>query len=133
MKEFLAERLFDELELIKAVKTLATGESTQAAAINNLDLRTRQLNDMASRYGIERPKGMSWRDRAKAASVEDEYLALYGFWSNYVHGTSWLINTAEEARDSWQYRTIFALKTQLYAGDTLSRVREYVEKELKAR
>ncbi len=60
---------------------------------------------------------------AKAVGLESEYKAFFKLYSKYVHPSSWLVNRDPYWVQAWQWRTIFTVSAQLYAADTIERIK----------
>ena len=61
---------------------------------------------------------------AKAVGVEPDYDCLYGLYSKYVHASAWFILGGRDHIDLPIFRQVMWLHTQLYAGDSLTRLEE---------
>lgn len=127
IKEFFIERVFEEIAILKSFKRLAH-EETQPQNLEILDYRIEELYKYISKYHLKKPDTKSTYKQAEDVGFDQEYKALYGFYSKYTHGSAWLVNTKDEERDGDGYRIIFTSQTQIYAESTVQEIREYYNK-----
>ncbi len=131
MREVQSQAGYDEIELIEGFLRLEDKQTSES--VSRLRKRKADIEEILKRHGLERPKDrktrINIRDDAKAAGMQEEYSALYKFYSKYVHGSSWLIYRPDSHRDIPEFRGAFLIKTQLYAADTWQRIRQYALRE----
>lgn len=125
IKEFWAERVFEEISLLEAFKRLSDSE-TPERSLQVVNERVDDLRRYAVKWALTKPTVESTFKLAELAGAAEEYKALYGFYSKYTHGTAWLVNSKESERDGEAYRTIFHVQTQLYAVDAYKRIEDFV-------
>jgi hypothetical protein len=129
LHEFIAERVFDEISILEAFKSLVeeSPEETPKSVLDPIDDRLRELLNFADKKKLSKPKRQTWEARAREANVSKEYNTLWRLYSNYVHGSSWLVNAQDSERDNDDYRNLLLIQTQIYAGDTKQRIDTFLE------
>lgn len=128
IREFWIERVYEEVSILEAFKRLADVD-TNPLVLRPIDDRLSEIRQYILKHRLRRPRVDSIFKQAEEAGCSDEYKALYGFYSKYTHGTSWLVNSKDVERDGEAYRNIFIVQTQLYAYDSLGRIDNYVKKK----
>ena len=123
--KFQMEFVGDEQTLTKAFLKLSDSETSEQAKMLQDRLRPNTI-DPADRRGLKSEKGDSVSNNARRADIFDEYDTLYRFYSKYVHGSGWLILATDDRRDGEGFRYIFSIQTQLYAADTLFRIKDAI-------
>jgi hypothetical protein len=125
LAELQLELIGDEQSLLTAFLKLSDPQE-QNPARSVIDSRLSQLQSILDGRGLKPEKAAKVRTNAKAADVESEYDTLYRFYSKYVHGSAWLILSSDERRENDEYRKIFAIMAQIYAGDTFAKIADAV-------
>lgn len=114
----------DEISMHKAIKRL-THSGTNPSTIQAIDQRIAELRDLMSRHGRNlSPERCSTAQMAKEAGLQDDYDALYGLYSKYVHASAWFVLRPRGHTDTAEYRMLMQINTQVYANDTLHRLSE---------
>jgi len=125
IKDFWAERVFEEKSLCEAMKRLHAATYPGATA-SLIDDRIEQIRTYAEKWKLTKPPVLSVIKLAEMVDSAEEYKTLYGFYSKYTHGTAWLVNARDAERDGAAYRDIFLIQTQIYAIDSYTRIDEFV-------
>jgi hypothetical protein len=68
------------------------------------------------------PDRCSTRELAKEVGLQDDYDALYGLFSKYVHASAWFVLRPRAHTDTPDYRMSLQVNTQVYAHDMLNRL-----------
>jgi len=126
MDAVITWRASDETALLKGALRLSDGFTPQAEQV--VRDRVTHIEQKLQQYGLNAAPPVSLFKMAEAACVEEEYKALYGFYSKYVHATGWLVCANDAERDCYEYRQIFLIQSQTYASDTHSRVIELLDR-----
>ncbi len=125
LEDFTKRRGTEEIELLNGVLKLSD-EQTPPNTRKTLEQRINHIEMQLDKYGGQRPpkRATHVREMADAVGLTDEYLALYGFYSKYVHASSWLVNGPKQHTDDELFRELFVIKSQLYAGSTCAQAEE---------
>lgn len=116
VSKFLAQRWFNEQEMLKALHELHPVEWIQK--------RLQDVDKQIQTLGLTKQDGDSARRRAQLNRREKEHKAHYQLFSLYCHATAML--AAEEYQTGYQMG--FIHKTQQYAWQCLLSIRACVEK-----
>lgn len=117
----------DEISIYKAIKSLAD-EDTDPKNIELLDLHINHIRSVLTKHGRSlKPERPSLYQMAKEIGLKDEYEAMYGIYSKYVHASAWFVLRKRDHIDLPMYRMPMQLHTQLYAADTLKRLEDLKE------
>jgi hypothetical protein len=129
LDRIVARRAIDEIELIESFLALSSDNgNNQQHARSIIENRKDELGRALKKY-VETGNAkegclqemMKSREpkialMARQVGAEGEYRVFYKFYCKYVHASSWLINADDERRDNDQFRNIFLIKAQFYAG-----------------
>jgi hypothetical protein len=114
----------DEISTHKAIKQLAHS-GTNPITIHAIDQRIAELRDLMSRHDRNlSPERCSTAQMAKEVGLQEDYDALYGLYSKYVHASAWFVLRPRGHTDTAEYRMLMQIRTQVYANDTLHRLNE---------
>ena len=114
----------DEISIYKSIKGLADHE-TDPRNLELLEQHINHIRDVLSKHGRSlKPERTSLFQMAKEIDLKDEYESMYGIYSKYVHASAWFVLRKREHIDLPMYRLPMQLHTQLYAADTLGRLKE---------
>jgi hypothetical protein len=126
IRTFLAERLFEEISLLNAIRRLAD-KDTDPSHLKSIDSRIEEIQRYIAKHKVSKPEPQSTFHLAEATGLEEEYKSLYGFYSKYTHASSWLVNATFEGEGGDEgNRNIFQIQTQLYAFESLKRIQDFV-------
>jgi len=113
----------DDISIHKAFKKLSHS-GTNPATIEAIDQRIAELRDLMARHNRNlSPDRFSTAQMAKEVGLRDDYEALYGLFSKYVHASAWFVLRPRAHTDTPDYRMSMQVNTQVYANDTLHRLR----------
>jgi hypothetical protein len=123
ISKFLAERWFNELDVLARMNQLRPEESIR----KRLEKVEGQIQSMGlkpelRRMGLKPEPGGSYKSRAKLNGNNKEYESYYRLLCLYVHATGML--AAEEYQTC--YRMGFIQRAEMYARDCLQNVRDCV-------
>lgn len=123
IRDFYVERAYDEKALAAAFLRLTT-EHTPRTDVHPFEERVAELDAYIASNKLSKPPtaSMSQFKLAEAAGLEEEYKALYNFYSKYTHASSWLVNTKPEDRNGHGYRNVLQTMTQIYVAAVESAV-----------
>lgn len=116
-------RATDETSLLKGALHHFDSFAPQAEQV--LCARIAEIEQKLQDYGLQAASPVSLFKMVEAVGVEEEYKALYGFYSKYVHASGWLVCATDGQRDCYEYRQVFIVQSQIYAFDTYSRISEF--------
>ena len=115
----------DEVQILEGVLVLSENALNPEAKF--LQDRIKEVKKTAARHDLELKNPISVFDLAKAVGVTTEYKAFFKLYSKYVHPSSWIVNGASERIHADEFRNIFLIQAQLYAGDTYQRISKAIE------
>ena len=119
----------DEISIFKSIKKLANA-NTNPKDLALLDKRINQIRSVLQKYGRSlKPDRTSIFQMASEIGQKEEYEAMYGIYSKYVHASAWFVLRKRDHIDLPMYRMTMQLHAQLYAADTLSRLEELSSSE----
>lgn len=114
----------DEVSILKAIKTLAHDQS-QPAILQAIDRQMKEIRERQERNDRNLlPEWRTLKQMVKEVGLQQDYDALYGLYSKYVHASAWFVVRPRADTDIFEYRAIMQVNVQHYAGDTLVRLRE---------
>jgi hypothetical protein len=114
----------DEISICKSIKSLAD-KNTDPKNIKLLDQHINHIRSVLKKHGRNlKPERQSLYQMAKEVGLKDEYDAMYGIYSKYVHASAWFVLRKRDHIDLPMYRIPMQLHTQLYAADTLKRLED---------
>jgi hypothetical protein len=124
MEAFIAQAFSDEISLWKSFKKLASGDPPQAS-VATLNSRIEVIREWLRRQNLPTsPDRRAVSEMANAVGLKKEYETMYNIYSKYVHASGWLVLRRKEVIDNDNFRSVMQLHTQLYAHDTLARLKE---------
>lgn len=130
LKAYASQAGTDEISIYKSLKRLAD-EETDPKNINLIDEHINHVRNVLQKHNLsQKADRPSIFQMAKEVGQKDEYDAMYGIYSKYVHASAWFILRKREHIDLPMYRMAMQLHTQLYASDTLSRLTEIHTKRI---
>lgn len=132
LANWLTLRVQEEIDILQSLLTIqASGEAAQAAD----KIRGRILELQAHCERLERRPARrlpKWRRLAQDHGLANDYDALYGLFSKYVHPSAWSILKPDQG---WArtFSDTFVIYTQLYAVDLAARTQLGIDEEILVR
>lgn len=105
----------DEMQMIESVLTLAKDTHP---TYEDAKKRHSKLAEICNRRGIDPSKPFQIEKLAKEVNRYDDYKAFYKLFSKYVHPSSWLVNSNENAIQHSDMLNFFIIHAQLNSGNT---------------
>jgi len=113
-KKFISRHAFDEIDILDGIKKIP--ESGHSKETTVIDKRIGVINDLVEKHGMTFSKAPRMAELAGETGLTNDYEGFYKFYSKYVHPSSWLILGDREKVHSSEYRNIFLIMAQFYAG-----------------
>ena len=114
----------DEKQIIQGFLTLS--EASDLPAKKVLHDRLDVIDAITTKHNILASGPFNIKAIADQEQMSDEYAGLYKLFSKYVHPSSWLVNASDDSVQSKEYMNIFVIYAQLHAGDSCSRLSEWL-------
>jgi hypothetical protein len=120
VRNWLSLRAQEEIDVLSSLLRVLARDS-HSAEHEQLEGRIRDLQTLLAKHDM--PKAVRlprWRHLAIEYHLQDDYDALYGLFSKYVHPSAWLIVKPD---DGWAttFTKTFVIHAQLYAADLTMR------------
>lgn len=123
MNAFIAQSVTDEISIYKAIKRLAH-EGTPSESLTVIDTHIESLRSKLHRHNLPlKPHRVTTSKMAEAVGLSSEYDTMYAIYSKYVHASAWLVLREKRTTDAPTFRLPMQANAQLYAVDTLERLR----------
>ena len=124
MNRWLGQLAGDEKQIIQGFLTLS--EASELPEKKLLQDRLGTIDAITARHNIQASGPFNIKSIANQEQLGDEYVGLYKLFSKYVHPSSWLVNSSADAVQSKEYMNIFIIYSQLHAGDSASRISDWL-------
>lgn len=114
----------DEKQIIEGFLTLSADSNLPERKV--LQDRLDAIKTITTKHNIQTSGPFNIKAIADEEGLSDEYVGLYKLFSKYVHPSSWLVNASSESVQSKEYVNIFLIYAQLHAGDSCTRIDEWL-------
>jgi hypothetical protein len=112
----------DEISIYKSIKQLAE-EDTDPNNLKLLDDHMNQIRAVMMKHGRDlKPERATTYQMAKEIGLGDEYDAMYGIYSKYVHASAWFVTRPRDHIDLPPFRLALLVNSQVYSLDTVARL-----------
>ncbi len=129
LENFATQRVTDEISIYKNLKRLKTvGDNTQQ--ITEINKHIDHLRSILAKHDrSSKTDRLSLMQMAKNVGLQNDYEALYGLYSKYVHASAWFVLGERDHIDLPVFRQIMWIHTQMYSADSLERLENYLLQE----
>lgn len=110
---WIATRVKEEGDILRASLTLEGADNNEA--LDPIRDRIEEVDQYLREKGMEKPKRLPrWSSLAESHGLKEDYRALYGVFSKYVHPSAW---TLVKPDTSWDplFSELFLVYAQMYA------------------
>ncbi len=124
LHRWMGQRAGDEKQIIEGFLTLSAESNLPERKV--LQDRLETIDAITAKHNIQVSGPFNIKLIADQERLSDEYAGLYKLFSKYVHPSSWLVNASVESVQSRDYMNIFVIYAQLHAGDSCSRLSDWL-------
>lgn len=126
LKDWIGQRIADELQVLKSIKLLAAPPEDVAW----IDERMDKLRQLGNDQGVTESNYKNPSTYADILGNTDEYTKYYRIFSKFTHPSSWVINDKKEAIESKKpngsFYHVFLIKTDEFLRQLASITEDYV-------
>lgn len=123
-KEFISQKVFDELEINEGFLSLTTTK-TSVATIKMIKDRKDDINKLMENFGLIPSKHWTVSHLAQQTNNKLEYGAFFKLYSKYVHPSSWIMNSHNYEYDNPVFRNIFFSQGQIFTKRIIKLISKY--------
>jgi hypothetical protein len=128
LDDYMTQAATDEISIYKSIKELNVTDP-DPNILATLNTHIDQIRKTVQKHGKTlKPDRPSFYEMAKEVGLNNEYSALYGTYSKYVHASAWLVLRKREHIDLPVFRFTMQVNAQLYAANTLKLLEDIRDK-----
>jgi len=124
MNRWLGQLAGDEKQILQGF--LALSDQSDRPEKRVLQDRLVAIDKITAKHGLSASGPFNIKTIAAQENLSDEYVGLYKLFSKYVHPSSWLLNSPKDSVQSKEYMTILLIYSQIHAGDSHTRINEWL-------
>jgi hypothetical protein len=124
LREWLGQRVTDEVQFIDAFLTAASDES---GARGDLQSRRRGILRISEKHEIPLARMRSTQDLATRTGLAEDYDLVFKLLSKHVHPSSYLVNEDSRSIHGCDSINLFMTLGQTYAADIRGRISKALE------
>lgn len=91
LSNWLSLRYQEELDILESLLEVY-GKNARPEQLDAVNSRIQQITSVWQKHNRSKPKRLhNWRVLAERTDMADDYAAMYGLYSKYIHPSAWLL------------------------------------------